>query len=171
MKLTVKEMTKIAIFPALMIATAGISIPMTGAPITLQTLFVLLAGMILGARLGALSMVIYIILGAFGLPVFANFSGGMGVILGPTGGFILAFPIAAFITGLLVKQDNKLSYLIAGLIASVVIYLMGIPWLSYMLGWRLQETLVTMSVYFPGDLIKLVLAIFIADRLSRHNLT
>lgn len=168
MKLTVKELTKVAIFPALMIASSGISIPLTGAPITLQTLFVLLAGMLLGPKLGSLSMVLYILLGAIGLPVFANFQGGMGVILGPTGGFILSFPIAALVTGLFIKKENKLSYVTAAVIATAIIYIIGVPWMSYILGWRVQDTLIYMTIYFPGDIIKIIIAILIQNRIIRH---
>ncbi|QVK21828.1 biotin transporter BioY [Mycoplasmatota bacterium] len=162
-------MTNVVIFPTLMIATAGFTITLVGAPITLQTLFVLLSGMVLGARLGFISMVLYILLGLIGLPVFANFQGGYGVIFGPSGGFILSFPIASLVAGLLTKYDNKYSYIISSLAATFIIYLIGIPWMAYILGWRLTETIGYMTVYFPGDVGKIILAILISNRLIRHN--
>lgn len=169
MKITTREMTKAAIFPALMIATAGISIPLTGAPITLQTLFVMLAGMINGPKLGFGSMVIYILLGIIGLPVFANYQSGLGVILGPTGGFILSFPIAALIVGLIVKRNSKLTYIVAGIIATLIIYIIGIPWMSFILGWKFPETLLYMTIYFPGDIIKILVASLITNRLILYQ--
>ena len=158
------DLIKIAIFPALIAATIWVTIPMVGAPITLQTLFVLLAGLLLGAKYGALSMIVYLLLGAIGLPIFAGFSGGFGVIAGPTGGFLVSFPIAAFIAGYLKERTGNLW--IAALVASVVIYLIGIPWLAVQLGMNLSAATSIMTVYFPGDIVKLVVAVVLAQRLQ-----
>ena len=157
-----KEMIKATIFPALIVATIGISIPMTGAPITLQTLFVLLAGLLLGAKLGFVSMVLYLMLGVIGVPVFAGFSSGLAVITGPTGGFLLAFPLAAYVAGYL-KDKNLWLAVIA---ASLVIYVVGIPWMSNYLGWTILSTLSYMTIYIPGDIVKLIAAIIITKRLG-----
>lgn len=158
------DLIKIALFPALIVATIWISIPMAGAPITLQTLFVLLAGLLLGAKRGALSMVIYLLLGAIGLPVFAGFSGGLGVIAGPTGGFLLSFPIAAYAIGYLKEKTGKLT--ISAIVATVIIYLIGIPWLAIQLGMSIGAAASIMVVYIPGDLIKILAAVVIANRLE-----
>lgn len=156
------QMLKIAIFPALMVATLGISIPITGAPITLQTLFVILSGLFLGKRDGAISMVIYLLLGVIGLPVFSNFQGGLGVLAGPTGGFLLSFPIAAYVTGWLTELTNKAW--IGVVTSTLLIYVIGVPWMSYMLGYPLVTTLGFMWVYLPGDGIKAVAAIILYKR-------
>ncbi len=157
-----KEMIKATIFPALIVATIGISIPMTGAPITLQTLFVLLAGLLLGAKLGFVSMVLYLMLGVIGVPVFAGFSSGLAVITGPTGGFLLAFPLAAYVAGFL--KDKNLW--LAVISASLVIYIIGVPWMSNYLGWTILTTLSYMTIYIPGDIVKLIAAIIITKRLG-----
>lgn len=157
------EMIKVAIFPALIVATIWISIPMAGAPITLQTLFVLLAGMLLGRKLGAISMIVYLLLGVVGIPVFAGFSGGAGVIAGPTGGFLLSFPVAAYIAGLL---KDKYNLYVAAFAATIVIYLIGIPWLASQLGMSLGAATSIMLVYIPGDIVKIVTAIIITERLK-----
>ncbi len=158
------EMIKVAIFPALIVATIWIQIPMAGAPITLQTLFVLLAGLLLGKKLGFISMVVYLLLGVVGIPVFAGFSAGAGVIAGPTGGFLLSFPIAAYAAGF-IKERYK-SYLLATLVPTLIIYFIGIPWLATQLAMPLGAAASLMIVYIPGDLIKMLTAMVIANRLE-----
>jgi len=158
------EMIKVAIFPALIVATIWIQIPMAGAPITLQTLFVLLAGLLLGKKLGFISMVVYLLLGVVGIPVFAGFSAGAGVIAGPTGGFLLSFPIAAYAAGFIKERYN--SYLLATLVPTLIIYLIGIPWLATQLAMPLGAAASLMVVYIPGDLIKMLTAMVIANRLE-----
>ena len=94
-------LTSIALMAAVTVIMAQIAIPMpAGVPMTLQTLAVTLAGVILGAKGGAISMLIYLLLGAVGLPVFSGFRGGLAMLVGPTGGFLISFPIMAFIIGL-----------------------------------------------------------------------
>ena len=96
----IKELTTIALFPALMGATAGISIPLFNLPpITLQTFFVFMAGLTLGPRKGALSMIIYVLLGAIGLPIFSGFRGGLNVLAGFSGGFLIGFIFSAAFIG------------------------------------------------------------------------
>src|SRR3712207_1750584 len=96
-----KGMIFAALFAALTAACAWFKVPLpfTPVPITLQTLAVLLSGAMLGAYYGALSMIIYLILGAIGLPVFAGGGSGFGSLLGPTGGYLLSYPIASFVVG------------------------------------------------------------------------
>src|SRR3989344_7330870 len=105
-----KGMVFAALFAALTAAVAWFKIPLpfTPVPITLQTLMVLLSGAMLGSYYGALAMIIYLIVGAIGLPVFAGGSSGIGVLLGPTGGYLFSYPIAAFITGKMLEK-KKLS--------------------------------------------------------------
>ncbi len=158
------DLIKIAMFPALMAATAGIRIPMVGAPITLQTMFVLMAGYILGKNDGAISMLIYLLLGLVGLPVFSGFTSGLFVLAGPTGGFLLSFPIAAYVVGYLKEHTNN-NYLI-GLLATLIIYLVGIPWLSIYLGISLPAAATMMLVYIPGDVLKVVASVIISKRVK-----
>ena len=100
MKNKTKELTMIALFPALMGATAGISIPLFNLPpITLQTFFVFLAGLILGPKKGAISMIVYLVIGAIGIPVFSGYRGGLEVLTGFSGGFLIGFVFAAFFAG------------------------------------------------------------------------
>ncbi len=99
MKLKTKELVICSIFASLTAILTQISIPLPAVPLTMQVFAVALCGLVLGKRLGFISQIIYVLLGTIGLPVFAQFSGGIGIILGPTGGFILSFPIIAFVVG------------------------------------------------------------------------
>ncbi|MCB2205258.1 biotin transporter BioY [bacterium] len=119
---------------------AQIVLPTIPVPFTLQTFFVLLSGAMLGPRKGAAAQMSYLAMGATGMPVFAGFAGGFPYLLGPTGGYLIAFPFAAFVTGALLHETKLLSRLpryIAALFAMilgmVVIFAMGITQLNYVL--------------------------------------
>lgn len=116
-------------FSILTAISAQISIPIKPVPFTLQTMIVLLAGAFLGAKNGAYSQVLYIFLGAIGLPVFAQTADGtMGFarLIGPTGGYLLAFPVAAYLVGLLTEKNQKyLTVIISMFVAELVVILFG----------------------------------------------
>jgi len=100
-RLAIRDFCLIGLFVALIAAFAQIAVPMpAGVPFTLQTLAVMLAGCVLGARRGTLCAVVYVLLGACGVPVFRAFSGGPAILLGPTGGFLFSFPLLALFSGL-----------------------------------------------------------------------
>jgi len=107
-KSKLKGMVFAALFAALTGAVAWFRIPLpfTPVPITLQTLMVLLSGAVLGPYYGAVSMGIYLALGAIGLPVFAGGSSGVGALLGPTGGYLFSYPVAAFVIGFLLQKKR-----------------------------------------------------------------
>ena len=124
-----KGMVFAALFAALTAAVAWFKIPLpfTPVPITLQTLVVLMSGAMLGPIYGALSMIIYLVLGTIGLPVFAGGSSGVGALLGPTGGYLFSYPVASFVIGKMIEKKklskflNYFSYVI--ILAFVVIVL------------------------------------------------
>lgn len=107
MKITTKEITLVALFSGLTAVGSFISLPLGPVPITLQTLFVILSGILLGAKLGALSQIVYIVLGLVGAPVFAGFTGGPQTVLKPSFGFIIGFVFAAFIVGKIVDYNSQ----------------------------------------------------------------
>jgi biotin transport system substrate-specific component len=121
-----------SLFVALL-AQVSIPLPFTPVPLTGQTLGVLLVGAALGSRLGFLALLAYLLEGALGLPVFAGGTGGLAKVLGPTGGFLLAFPLAAGLVGLLVERfgldRSFLGTLLAMLLGNALLYLLGLPWL------------------------------------------
>ena len=104
----VRDVCYIGIFVAIISVCAQIQIPMPfGVPLTLQTFAIMLAGIVLGVKNGTIAAVIYITLGAFGAPVFSSFSGGLGIVFGRTGGFILSFPLLALVSGIAATKENK----------------------------------------------------------------
>ena len=126
---TVKNMCYVGLFTAVIAIMAQISIPMPlGVPMTMQTFAITLAAIILGAQLSTISSLIYILLGAIGLPVLAGFSGGISKFVGPTGGFLISFPIMAFIIGYAVDHRSAFKgAFVIGLIAGTVVnYIVGI---------------------------------------------
>lgn len=169
----IKDITLIALFPALMGATSTISIPFGGyAPITLQTLFVFIAGLLLGPKKAFLSIVVYLVMGAMGLPMFSGGSSGLGVLLGATSGFLFFFPIAAFITGLLknIKIINKNVWLIGPFmfIVNILIYMSGAAYLSHYLEVSYLPLLLSFWSYLPGDIIKIIAASYVYKRMRNH---
>jgi biotin transport system substrate-specific component len=166
-RLTVVDLARIAVFAALIAALAQASVHLFGnaVPVTGQTLGIMLAGLVLGAVRGGLAALVYVVLGAIGLPIFAGGTGGMGVISGPTGGFILAFPVAAFVIGLLVRRhmSGSVAFTASVLAGIGLIYLAGVPWLAWRLGISAEEAMLAGAVTFlPGDLIKAGLATYVA---------
>ena len=131
------DLVLVAAGAALTSIAAQIAIPLWPVPVTMQTLAVLLVGVSLGAVRGALSMVLYAVLGIVGLPVFSDSSSGFSVIAGPTGGYIVGFIFAAGFTGWLAHRqwDRKvLRSIFAFLGGTVVVFAIGLPWLAYALG-------------------------------------
>ena len=125
-KISIQDICMIAIMAAITAVMAQISIPMPlGVPMTMQTFAVTLAAVLLGSKRGGMAMLVYVLLGAIGVPVFAGFSGGIQNLVGPTGGFIISFPIMAYIIGLGVEMHKKKGMftlmLILGTIANYVI--------------------------------------------------
>ncbi|MBB5225341.1 biotin transporter BioY [Treponema ruminis] len=160
-----------ALFAALISIGCVIAIPLPGGvPITVQNLFCILAGGILGTFYGAFSVFIWMILGAVGIPVFANAHGGLAIILGPTGGYMWGYALGSLFLGLALgkpkfgekKKDVKFIIKIAllSLIAYALVYLPGIPWFMHVMAGKgkpqtFQSALkLTFIPFIPGDLIK-----------------
>ncbi|EGQ24722.1 MULTISPECIES: biotin transporter BioY [Sporosarcina] len=169
-------------FAALMMIGANITsfIPFLvvgGVPITLQTFFAVLSGLLLGSRLGALSMTVYMMVGLAGAPVFAKFQGGFGQILSPTFGFIVTFILIAYVAGKIVERKNTLpSYIIASLVATAINYLLGTNWMyvAYKV-WAAAPEVFTYKIAWlwmipplPKDIVLAVLAGIFAFRISKH---
>ena len=171
-KTKLKGMVFAALFAALTAAVAWFKIPLpfTPVPITLQTIVVLLSGAMLGSYYGALAMILYIAVGALGLPVFAGGASGIGVLLGPTGGYLFSYFIAAFFIGKIIeswKKPSYANYVIAMIAGSIIIYALGatqgklvtkLSWSAIAVGWVLP--------FIIGDAIKLLLAAWIAKNVD-----
>ena len=165
--MTTRDIVLIALFTSIMVVL-GLLPPITfgfiPVPITAQSLGPMLAGCIIGARRGAASMLLLVLLVAIGLPVLSGGRGGLAVFAGPTAGYLVGWFFGAYVCGLIaerfVKEDQpELTQFAAFLGASIVggiavVYLFGIPWLAYMSGKAFFETALASMVFVPGDIIK-----------------
>jgi biotin transport system substrate-specific component len=159
----------IALFTGLIIVGTFIKVPLPPVPISLQTFFVILAGMIGGLQIGLFATVIYLLLGIIGLPVFSS-GGGLAALIGPTGGYLVGMLLAVIVVGIfsdrIKAEDNKKKQIllctIGGILGTLVIYAIGLPWLKSSLDWTWGKTLVGgMYPFLIGDFIKLIVALII----------
>ncbi len=165
----------IALFAALLAAGAYLRIPIGPVPITLTSFFMLTAALLTGPTGGAASVVIYLIIGTAGLPVFAGGS-GPAVFIGPTGGFLIAYFPAAVLTGLISAGSRKLTLqkfplrdISAVITGSLVLYLIGVPWLKWRLGLEWSSALAAgMLPFLPGDAVKAAAAVAVRQILVRR---
>jgi len=166
-KLSTRELCYIGIFVALMAVMAQIIIPIPPIPVTMQTFAIALTGAVLGAKKGTIAAVVYLLLGAVGVPVFAGFAGGLASFVGPAGGYLWSFPLLAFIVGLTAEKGGR--YLLAlGLIAGSVINLsMGMLHLAFVLQLDMQAAFVAgVLPFIVPEIIKYSLVYLVAPRLK-----
>ncbi|MGJ7921222.1 biotin transporter BioY [Neobacillus sp. LXY-4] len=172
----IKDITYIALFAAVMGALGlvpPIMLSFTPVPITLQTLGVLLAGGILGARLGAWSLSVFLLLVAAGMPLLSGGRGGIGVFVGPSAGYLFAYPITAFVIGFIIQRIKTLNLrniLLTNLTVGIfLLYLIGIPVQAFVMNIPVLEAIKLSLVYIPGDVIKASLASYLVFRLKKHS--
>lgn len=168
---TAQNIARAALFAALVGALAYVSFPypLSPAPVTLQVLGVFLAGIFLGPFWGGAALVLYLLAGAVGAPVFAGGSAGLGTLLGPTGGYLFSYPLAAVGVGAVVHAGLRLRPLsetsavrmVAGMaVATVIIYGIGVPFMWWNLDMTLRTAVVTGAVVFlPAEAAKMAAAI------------
>jgi len=167
-----KPLVFAALFAALTAAVAPFKIPLgfTPVPITLQTLVVLMSGAMLGPYYGALAMILYVVVGALGLPVFAGGGSGIGAILGPTGGYLISYFIAAYVIGKVVqmrKTPKFIDYVVAMVAGTIIIYVLGAGWGMVVTGLGIAAILAGWVLPFIiGDTIKLLAAAYIAKNIN-----
>lgn len=174
-RLPSRDLALIASFAAL-IAALGLIPPITPfgipVPITAQTLGVMLAGSILGARRGCLAVVTFLALVAAGLPLLSGGRGGLAVFTGASGGFLIGFAVGAYVTGWLVERRPErftLGWLmVANAIGGIgVVYLFGGPWMAAVADLSFAKMLATLATFLPGDSIKVVVASVVAAAVLR----
>ncbi|MCD4744603.1 MAG: biotin transporter BioY [Desulfobacteraceae bacterium] len=166
-----RHITYSSLFVALIAAGAFLAIPVGPVPIVLQNMFVLLAGIILGPRWGLACVGIYLLIGACGLPVFSNGKAGIGHIFGPTGGYLLGYLPAVFITGLIAKKWDKkmIATVFALLTGSIIVYSTGVPWLKIVTGMEWSRTLALgMYPFILGDILKIIAATLIVKTIRPY---
>ncbi len=164
-----RDIALIALFAALTCVlglTPVLPLPLLSVTFSLQTLGMVLAGVVIGARRGALAMALVIVLVAIGLPVLTGGQGGLGKLIGPTAGFIWSWPIGAGLTGWLTQRWwAKLTVpkaFVAAFLGSVCLYLLGQTWLARTTGLSPRTAAWTWLAYVPGDLVKSVAAALVA---------
>ena len=167
-----KNLVLCAVCAAITCVLAPLSIPLAGGvPISLATFAVMLAGVLLGGSLGALSQLIYVLLGAVGLPVFAGWTGGLGNVLGMTGGFIIGYIPCAWLTGLIykkfgytAKKSAKILFMIIGMVVgNIALYALGTVWFMVVTGMTLEASLAACVIPFiPGNFINMAAVIIVA---------
>jgi len=158
----IKDLVHISLFAALMAALAlfpPITIPALGVPITAQSMGVMFAGGVLGARRGVLSIILFLVLVAIGLPLLSGGRGGIGVFAGPTAGFIFGWALGAWVVGLLTERYwQQLTMIKAFGICAIggigIVYLLGIPWLTFAAALPFEKAFFGSVVFIPGDLVK-----------------
>ena len=168
-----KTVVHIALFAGL-IAVLGL-VPkidlLSGVPITAQSMGIMLCGTVLGAKRGALAVLLFLGLTAVGLPLLSGYRGGLGVFVGPSAGFLIGFPIAAFVGGLIVEKWDApiaLSAFVASLVGGVfVLYAFGIPGMKIVLGKTWLEAMALATPFFAGDVIKATLTAMITHTIAK----
>ena len=168
-----KNLTHIALFAAFTLVLFVLPSAMltVGVPISATSLGIMLCGTVLGARRGALAVLLFLVLVAAGLPLLSGGRGGLGVFAGPSVGFLLGFPVAAFVTGWTMERTTLAPGIAATCAAVVggigVLYVFGIIGMAIMLDKTLAEAAFLGMAFLPGDLLKAVLAGMITQSLAR----
>jgi len=166
-KMKTAQLVLCAFFAALSAVLSQIMIPIGPVPIALTHVSIFMAVGLLGTKYGALSQIVFVLMGAVGIPVFAGFMGGMGYIAGPTGGFIVGYLGCALTTGLIIDRlGTSVKALIPAMYAGwAVTYALGIPWFMYVTNMHLIAALIYMVPFLPGDLLKTILSAVLVNRL------
>ena len=154
-----------SLMAALTAVGAYIHVPIGPVPIILSTLFAVLSGLLLGSRWGLVSMGLYLLVGAIGMPVFAGGKGGFAHFFGPTGGYLFGFALASWITGFISERSRGILTLdvFAVIIGSLAIYALGVPWLKMVTHMSWPKTfMVGVVPFLIGDAIKAFVVIVLA---------
>lgn len=173
-KNSIRNMTMCALFVTLIIIGTFIKIPVPVLPFTLQFLFTMLAGLLLGGKLGALSVFVYIILGLIGLPVFTE-GGGLGYLFKPSFGYIIGFCIGSFVTGIIANKVSAPSYkrlFAANFIGLIIVYLCGMIYYYIICNYVINTPIALWPLILycfilavPGDIALCILSAILAKRL------
>ncbi len=169
-----KDMILCAMFVALIAAGAFIKIPVPVVPFTLQYLFTMLAGLLLGGRKGCLAVCVYILLGLVGLPIFAQ-GGGIGYIFQPSFGYIIGFAVGAFVTGIIANKKHQPSYrrlLAANFVGLGIVYLFGMVYYYLISNFYLENPIGLWPLFLycfilavPGDILLCIIGAVIGHRM------
>lgn len=171
--LTVKQLALSGLMAAVIciLGPLALNLPSSPVPISLGTLAIYFAVSVLGMKLGTLSVVIYVLLGLAGVPVFAGYTAGAAKLFGPTGGYILGYIFMALICGFFVdKWGNRLGLNLLGMVSGTAIcYLFGSIWLALQMSLTFSQALAAAVLpYIPGDILKLILAMALGIQVRKR---
>ena len=170
--LSIQDLCLVGTITSILIITAQISIPMPlGVPMTMQTFTVMLAGILLGPRKGTLTIIMYLLLGSIGLPVFSNFRGGLQCLMGPTGGFLWTFPIMSWLTGLGAKflPRRKDIFLLMLITVNIINLLCGTVFFSILQKIPFSAAIATCLLPFiPATILKMILATIAGTKIRKR---
>ena len=168
---SLRKALSVLVFIVLTALGAYIRLPLafTPVPITLQTLFVMLSGVFLGANLSVISLLGYIALGCFGMPLFAGATSGLAVFAGPTGGYFAGFVLCGYTVGHLVRMKDNIGWVIFSLsCGSLIILIMGTVWLALVMNLSIKNALsLGLLPFIPGDLVKVLAVTFFYSKYAR----
>ena len=166
---------RVSVFAAIVAALGAlppIPVPVIPVPVTAQTLGVMLAGLLLGPRRGAEALGLFLLLVAIGFPLLSGGRGGLSVFAGPSAGFLVAYPLAAAVTGwssraIWARYTVVRGFACAAIGGIGVVYAVGIPWMAVVGGLTLGQAAIGSAAFLPGDLVKAILAAIIAGMVRR----
>ena len=169
----VKQIALVGLMAAIICVLAPFALPIPISPvaISLGTLAIYFVLTVLGLKLGTVSVIVYILLGLVGLPVFAGFTSGPGKLFGPTGGYIIGYLFMVPICGFFIDRwgDKFLPSFLGMVLGTAVLYLFGSLWLSYQASYTLPQAFMAGVVpYIPGDLVKLILAMVLGCQVRKR---
>ena len=159
----IKKMLYASLFAAITAIVSQIAFPLPASPVpvNLALLSVILSGALLGPNIGVLSTILYLMLGIIGLPVFAQFQGGLAYLTSYTGGFLIGYIPVSFTVGFLYKKKN-INFFISALLGILICYFLGMIWFSYVSGCNFQVAFIsTVLPYMPADIFKILTAYFL----------
>lgn len=170
-----RQMALIGLMTAVIciIAPFSLVLPISPVPISMGTLAIYFVIYVLGMKRGTLSLLLYILLGLAGLPVFTNFTGGVGKLFGPTGGYFLGYLFLALISGFFIDRwsNNAIICFLGMVLGTLVCYLFGTAWLSYQASLTFFQALAAgVLPFIPGDLVKLILAMVLGIQVRKRVL-
>ena len=167
---TTQRLTLSALLCALCAVLSQIQIPLPPVPLSLSLLGVYLCGALLGRRWGSASVGCYVVLGAVGVPVYAGFAGGVSVLLGPTGGFLIGYILCAWIIGIITQRFgfSRKNLMLSMAAGTLICYVLGTAWFSLVSGTDLTGSLSACVLPFiPGDMLKILLAASLCLRVQK----
>lgn len=166
-----KNMVLMALFAAITCVLGPMSVPIGPVPISLTNLVLYFSLYFLGWKKGTITYMIYLLLGLVGLPVFSGFTGGVGKLAGPTGGYLIGFIFLTIVTGLFIEKFENILLRLAGMILGTAIaYVLGTAWFCISTGTGVMAALATcVFPFIIGDLVKMIVAAFVAPMVAKQT--